>query len=149
MTKPIFPLLLVAVALISACAGAGYQSVPRPLGSVPDDLCRVYVAREDTVARSLRNVRVFDGDQEIGLIEEDEFLCWDRKPARGVGRLLFEGLGSKQSQVENAFDLPREPGSTSYFAIRISQGEHEPEIARVSEEAGRALMDARSPAPMH
>lgn len=148
MTK-LSALLVASVALLAACAGAGHQSVPRPSSvSVPADACRVFVAREDTLAGSIRSVRVFDGDVEIGLITEDEYLSWDRRPARGVGRLFFEGLGPKLSQVENVFDLPREPGTTSYFAIRISHDEHKPEIERVSEEAGRALIAARSPAPM-
>jgi hypothetical protein len=147
MAKPFLSLLLAPVALLSACTGAGYQSVPRPAGNVSAELCRVYIAREDTVAGSIRSVRVFDGDTEIGLIAEDEFLCWDRRPVRGVGRLFFEGVGL-QSSVENVFDLPREPGTSSYFAIRVSREQRKPEIERVSEAAGRALMAARTPARM-
>jgi hypothetical protein len=147
MTKPFLPLLLAPIALLSACTGAGHQSVPRPTGDVSAELCRVYVAREDTVAGSIRSVRVFDGDTEIGLIAEDEFLCWDRRPVRGVGRLFFEGVGL-QTEVENVFDLPRDPGTTSYYAIRVTREQRKPEIERVSEEAGRALMAARTPARM-
>ena len=141
-------LLALAVLFLSACAGSGHQRVPMPLSgsSVPSDRCRVYVAREDTTAGSLRNVRVFDGDTEIGVIHEREFLCWERKAGRGVGRLVFEGLSLDTAAVENVFDLPREPGTTGYYAIRIVHSGHKPEVALLSSEAGRALIDARSPA---
>ena len=134
--------------LFAACAGSGHQRVPMPPldGSVPIDRCRVYLAREDTTAGSIRNVRVFDGETEIGVIHEHEFLCWERAPGRGVGRVVFEGLGPQLSNVESVFDLPREPGETGYYSIRIVYGEHKPEITRLSNEEGPALMEARSPA---
>lgn len=145
-----FALATGLVLLLSACAGSGYQLVPNPVqaGSAePGARCRVYVAREDVVAGSIRKVRVFDGDAEIGLIREGEFLCWDRSPERGVGRVIFEGLGPDLKAVENVFDLPREAGSTSWFAIRILQQGHRPEIASLAPEEGRALIAAREPAP--
>src|SRR5262245_27633075 len=143
-----FALLALATLALSACAGSGHQSVPMPLSgsNVPTDRCRVYVAREDTTAGSLRNVRVFDGDTEIGVIHEREFLCWDRKPGRGVGRLVFEGLSLDTAAVENVFDLPREPGTIGYYAIRIVHSGHKPEVTPLSSEAGKALIEARSPA---
>jgi len=140
--------LALFVLLLASCAGSGHQRAPMPpLGaSVPSDRCRVYVAREDTHAGSIRNVRVFDGDTEIGLIHEKEFLCWERKPGRGVGRAVFEGLSVDTRAVENVFDLPREPGTTGYYAIRILHSGHKPEVTLLSDEAGKALIDARSPA---
>jgi hypothetical protein len=134
--------------LLSACAGAGHQRVPMPAAeaSVPDDRCRVYVARADTLAGSIRNVRVFDGEDEIGVIDEGEFLCWDRRPQQGVGRIVFEGLGPKLSSVENVFDLPRAAGTTSYYAIKIVQSGHKPEIELLEGDAGPAMIAARSPA---
>ena len=148
MRIPSSIVLFLSSLLLAACAGSGHQSLPMPLlgASVPSDRCRVYVAREDTAAGSLRNVRVFDGDTEIGVIHEREFLCWERKAERGVGRLVFEGLSLDTAAVENVFDLPREPGTAGYYAIRILLSGHKPEVTRLSSEAGKALIDARSPA---
>ena len=136
------------VLLLTACAGAGHQLVPMPSASssVPGDRCRVYVAREDTLAGSIRNVRVFEGDTEIGVIDEGEFLCWERTPERGFARVVFEGIGHGLTAVENVFDLPREPGTTGYYAIRIDREGRKPEVTRLSDEAGQALVDSRSPA---
>jgi hypothetical protein len=142
-------LSIVPIALLlAACAGSGYQRIPVPDldASVPGDRCRVYLARADTTAGSIRNVRVFDGETEIGVIHEDEFLCWERQPERGFGRAVFEGLGPNLAAVESVFDLPREPGTTSYYSIRIVYGGHKPEITLISSEEGRALIEQRSPA---
>jgi len=142
-----FTAIALVTLLAVACAGSGSQRVPMPAPgtSVPSDRCRVYIAREDTTAGSIRNVRVFDGETEIGEIHEDEFLCWERRPERGVGRLVFEGVGLL-SAVENVFDLPREPGTVAYYGIRITREQRKPEVQRLSSEAGRALIEARSPA---
>ena len=140
--------LALSFLLLAACAGSGHQRVPMPAPGtkVADDRCRVYVAREDTTAGSIRNVRVFDGDLEIGVISEDEFLCWDRRPGRGVGRVVFEGVSVDTLEVENVFDLPRDPGTTGYYAIRILHSGRKPEVTPLSMEAGKALIEARSPA---
>jgi hypothetical protein len=134
--------------LLAACAGSGYQRVPMPPpdASVPADRCRVYLARQDTTAGSIRNVRVLDGDTEVGVIHEDEFLCWERKPERGFGRAVFEGLGPAIASVESVFDLTLAPGATGYYSIRIVYGGHKPEITPLSPEEGRALIEQRSPA---
>lgn len=147
MRHPHLPLALLALAL-TACAGSGHQLVPMPSpeASVPNDRCRVFVARENTAAGAIRNVRVFDGDQEVGVISQGEYLCWERAPARGFGRVVFEGLGPDLAEVENVFDLPREAGATGYYAIRILHRGHKPEVAALTSEEGRALIAARSPA---
>jgi hypothetical protein len=115
---------------------------------VPADACRVYLARKDTVQGSIRSVRVFDGDMEIGLLGENEYLVWDRKPVRMACRLVFEGVSLDTAEVESLFDLPREPGTTTYFAIHIIQKGHKPEIERLTEEKGRELISERSPAAL-
>lgn len=134
--------------LLGACAGSGHQLVPMPVtqASVLGDRCRVYVTRQDTLPGSIRNVRVFDGEDEIGIIAEGEFLCWDRRPQQGVGRVVFEGLGPKLSAVENVFDLPREGGTTSYYSIKIVQSGHKPVVELLPVAEGKALIEARSPA---
>jgi len=139
---------IALLASLAACAGAGHQSVPRPDESraVAGDRCRVYVAREDVRAGSGRLVRVLDGDTEIGSIAEGEYLCWDRAPVRGIGGLVYEGLAPQLREVENVFDLPREPGTTSWFVIEIPHAGRQPQIRAVPADEGRALVARRKPA---
>lgn len=131
-----------------ACAGAGQQNVAMPVAgsAIPAERCRVYLAREDSLAGSIRNVRVFDGDTEIGEIGQSEYLCWDRRAGRGVGRLVFEGASLDTQAVESVFDLPREAGSTTYVAISILHQGHKPEVETLKPEAGKALLATRKPA---
>lgn len=138
------------LALLPACAGAGHQNIPRPDENSPvsNDRCRVYVLRGDDAVGSAHQVRVLDGEAEIGSLAEDEYLCWERPAQRGMGTLVYEGPGQNihSRDVENVFDLPREPGTTSYYAIRIPREGRKPEVTRLTDEAGRALIDSRSPA---
>lgn len=145
------PRLLAALVLSTsfvACAGAGHQRVPWPdeHAAVGQDRCRVYVTREDVAAGSTRQVRVHDGEDEIGALAEGEYLCWERRPVQGLGTLTFEGVAPKLREVENVFDLPREAGSTTWFVISIPHSDRQPEIRRLSPEEGRALIGKRKPA---
>jgi hypothetical protein len=139
---------LFFVFLLGGCAGSGHQRIPMPqVGApVPGDRCRVFVAREDSHAGSLRNVRVFDGETEVGLIDEGEFLCWERRPQRGVGRVVFEGLSPDTRAVESVFDLPRVAGTTGYYSIRILHSGHKPEVTLLAESEGKTLIATRTPA---
>jgi hypothetical protein len=120
--------------------------MPSPDGPAADR-CRVFVVREE-VRGWLRNVRILDGQTEIGLLERDHYLCWDRLPERGVGTALFEGIEPKRQEVENVFDLPREPGSTGWFALSIERAQRQPLIRALTPDQGRALVAQRRPAPV-
>ncbi|MSR62933.1 MAG: hypothetical protein EXS08_10865 [Planctomycetes bacterium] len=141
---------VVLLALLSACAGAGHQNIPRPDENSPvsSDRCRVYIARQDVAAGSVRQVRVLDGEAEIGAIAEDEYLCWERRPERGMGTLVYEGPGQNihSRDVENVFDLPRQAGTTTWFAIEIPHSGRQPQIRQLSPLEGRALIAQRRPA---
>jgi len=139
--------LLLSLAL-AACAGPGRQAVPRPDERAPvaADRCRVYLARADVAAGSTRHVRVLDGEDEIGTLAEGEYLCYERRPVQGVGSLVFEGVAPELRSVENVFDLPRTPGSTTYFVVTIPHSGRQPEIRAVTADEGRALVAQRRPA---
>lgn len=141
-------LALLLFTLLTACAGAGYQKAPRPAegAPVPGDRCRVYVARADGTTGSIRQVRVLDSEVEVGAIAEDEYLCWDRLPERGIGTLVYEGFAPALRGVENVFDLPREAGSTTWFVITIPHSGRQPQVEALSPEDGRALIARRKPA---
>jgi len=144
------PTVLAAcmAAFLSACAGAAYQRIPGPPpdSAVAPDACRVYVARLDVTAGSLRNVRVFDGDMEVGVLGEEEYLCWDRPARRGTGFAVFEGMDYHTKEVENVFDLPRDGGTTTWLGVSVRRDDRKPQIERLSSEEGRALIAKRRPA---
>jgi len=140
------------LALLPACAGAGYQNIPRPDENSPvsADRCRVYVLRSDDAVGSAHLVKVLDGEAEIGSLAADEYLCWERPPARGMGTAVYEGPGQNihSRDVENVFDLPRQPGSTSWYSIEIEHSGRQPQVKLLSPMEGRALIAKRKPAKL-
>jgi len=138
------------LALLPACAGPGHQNIPAPdeRSPVAADRCRVYIARAEGAVGSARLVRVLDSESEVGSIAADEYLCWDRPAARGMGTLVYEGPGQNihSRDVENVFDLPRQAGSTSYYSIEIPNSGRQPQIKLLSPDEGRALITQRKPA---
>jgi hypothetical protein len=148
-TSPGWTFLAAALAgALSACAGATYQLLPSPPpgSTVAPDACRVYVARLDVTAGSLRNVRVFDGDTEVGVLGEEDYLCWDRPARRGPGFAVFEGIDFRTQEVENVFDLPREGGTTAWFGITVRREDRKPTVEPLSGVDGNALIAKRRPA---
>lgn len=149
-TRRSFPVAtLIALGSLAACAGSAYQRVPSPAPGSPvaASACRVYIARQDVLAGSGRPVRVYDDDTEIGVLGEHEYLCWDRPAERGVGSAIFEGIDSHTREVEHVFDLPREGGSTAYYGITVRRADRQPQVERLTEADGRALIAKRRPAP--
>jgi hypothetical protein len=136
------------LALVSACAAPSWQNVPQPdpNAPVPADACRVVLVREGKLIGRAREVRVYDSEVQIGSLGENDYLCWDRPAARGMGRLVFSGYELDGGPVENVFDLPREGGTTTWFAIRLRGEDRKPIVESVPPEEGRALVADRKPA---
>ncbi|MBL8860755.1 MAG: hypothetical protein JNK02_01990 [Planctomycetes bacterium] len=143
-------LALALVPALFACAGQSYQRVPRPDegAAVRSDATRIYVGRREQVAGSWRNVRVFDNDREIGLLHENEYLCWDRPARQGVARFIYEGLGFDQEAVEGFAELPAEAGGTVFLGITVERDTRHPTVVRIDEDEGRRALAKRKPAPV-
>jgi hypothetical protein len=139
--------IALALLLLAACTGPGHQSVPVPAqdSAVPAGHARVYLMREDVLAGSRRQVVVSDGGVEIGSLAEDEYLCWDRVARQGAGHLVFHGVDPAQRDVESFFELPAEPGTTSYYVIRIQREDRKPLIEPVSADDGARMVRERKP----
>lgn len=142
------PFAAALLAALAACAGPSHQNVPMPAedSAVRADSTRVYIGRMAQVAGSWRNVRVFDNDREIGVLAENEYLCWDRPARQGVVRLIYEGLGFDQDAVEGFCEIPAEPGGTVYLGIEIQSERRKPSAVRVDEARARAALKDRVPA---
>ncbi len=134
--------------LMAACATTTTQSVPLPdpASPVASDLCRVYVLREGDLIGSLKDVRIYDGEREVGTLTQRGYLCWERRAIRGVGRVVFAGYTLDGGPVESVFDLPRQGGSTSYLVIGLRSSDRKPQIEAVDEKRGQELLAGREPA---
>jgi hypothetical protein len=125
---------------LAACSSESYQRTPQPGAGSPiaPGACRVYVLRE-AGSTAFGSVTVFDQGEEIGKVAEHEYVVWDRPAERGVGRIVFE-VGPDRHTTENVFDLPREAGTTSWFALRIAFQGRKPEVVKLEAKEGTALV---------
>jgi hypothetical protein len=148
---------LSVAALASACSAPSGQLVPMPSQDVElsrPELCRIYVARSSQPMGALREMRVFDGDTEIGSVDGGEYLCWERTPGRIVVRALYEGPALDRGEQEEMFDLQAEAGGVYYFTVELAKtsdmttgGEKRgsPQLVALSRERGRELLAGSSP----
>jgi hypothetical protein len=132
--------------------------VPRPPLDVEvthPDVARVYVMREEELRGALQPLRVEEGDRAIGVIDRNEFLCWERRPGRTVLSLVHEGRAIEGGDVPSVFALDAEPGRAYYLLVTLDRGEHDPdqtpgrpEVEIVDPEQGRRMLESRTPAPL-
>ena len=145
MPFPRLPLLASAI-LLAACSATSTQHmpIPAPDSAVAPSAARVYVTRADKLAGSVREVRIYDNEQPVGVLTEDGYLMWDRPTERGTCRAVFEGYLLDGGEVESIFDLPREGGSTTYILLRLERHDRKPVAETLSPADGRALIAKRS-----
>jgi hypothetical protein len=148
----ILPLLLLAfLTTFASCAGSGFQKVPMPPQTIPispGDVCRVYVLRSSDVRGSLNDIRVLDGDYDIGTIESDEYLCWERQPGRTLLKFYYAGMGAGGKTTEGLVDLEGQAGHVYVYSVTVSYPDRKPEADLLSEADARAILKDRKPAPV-
>ena len=158
-------LLLSAAAalalLASSCRGtSSYQSLPMPPQDVAvsrPDLARIYVMREGQARGRVRAVRVEDGDREIGALDQDEYLCWERAPGRTLLSFFYEGARIDGGDLEGIYSLDAAPGGVYYLTVHIDRLADAPElrarsghpdIELLEASAGREAVRTRSAVPV-
>jgi hypothetical protein len=140
------------LALVCACASSSVQKVPMPPQDTPvssADMCRIYILRDSGVRGSLRSVSVFDGDVEIGTIDSDDYLCWERTPGRTLVRLYYEGVSIGVGKAEGLLDFRGEAGHRYVYAIGLSYSDRKPEPVLMTDKEASEALASRKPASVH
>jgi len=144
-------LLALAATSLTACNATSYQNVPRPEAAAAgpaEGLCRIYVARSGQVWGKVRRVEVRDRGEVIGSIGADGYLCWEREPGHNPLQILYHGALLDDGVVEGLADFRGEPGGVYYYEVHLRETDRKPEIALLSSEEGRRLIELREPAPV-
>jgi len=151
---------VAAAFLLGACGSAAYQTRPLPSQEVEvsrPDLARIYVVREGQIRGKLWGLRVEDSDEDIGALDQGDYLCWERAPGRTLLTIVFEGPPLEGGEREALFSLDAEAGHAYYLVIHIDRRAEsvelqarsgQPDIELVSADAGRALVHERRPVPV-
>jgi hypothetical protein len=122
---------------------------PQDVAVSNPNLCRIYILRKDETRGSLRSVRVYDADTEIGSLDEDNFLCWERGPGRSLVRLYYEGVSIGAGEQEGLLDFQGAAGQRYVYAIGISYPDRKPEPVLLAGKDAAEALAARKPAPVH
>jgi hypothetical protein len=146
--RQLLPLLL-ALAVSTSCASAPYQTVPMPsdLGEMPSmEVARIYVARSTQFWGKVHVVDVIDRGVDIGSIDENTFLCWDRKPDQTPIELYYHGPSLTDGVIEGQLAFDGEPGCVYYYAVHLRRSDRKPEVRLLNVKEGQALIADRAPA---
>jgi hypothetical protein len=138
--------LLPVLLLPLACASSAVQLVPFPSQDVPvtrPDLARIYVLRDDARVLQDRPVKIFDGEREIGTLDNGTYLCWERPGGRTLARAYFGAMDPSRGQLEGIASLDCAAGTVSYYKVVVSREEGRPSIEAVGPDEGRKLVSER------
>src|SRR5262245_21876750 len=125
-----FSTLVLLGALLGACATASYQTRPMPPQNVEvsrPEVARVYLMREGQMRGKVRSVRVEDGDTDIGALDQNEFLCWERAPGRTLITVNYEGGPFEGGQALESLDA--EAGHAYYLVVHLDRHSDKPELS--------------------
>lgn len=150
MKKLLFLAAPLLCAVAASCSVDSYQRVPMPAQNVSvtnANVARIYVVRDDTTLVQKKEVRILDGDDEIGTLTSKTYLCWERPAGRRLGRAFYESLDPSRGRLDGVWDINCEPGQTYYFNVRVGKEDGRPSVELVEEEEGRRLVAERKPAP--
>ena len=135
------PLLVLA---LSSCAAGSQQRVPVPPQDVEvssSSVSRIYLLRMPEAKGFYRSVRVEDNEREIGRIGNDNFLCWERPPARTLLTLEVESVELAGKKPTELFvDVACEAGQAYYYAISVDAAWDRPRVRQLQRDEARELL---------
>jgi hypothetical protein len=137
---------LLALALAASCVLDTYH-----MASLPDqgveitspELSRLYVLRKERSAGNLRRMFVFDDEAQIGSLNEDEFVCWERRPGHIRLSVFYERPKSEGGNLQFVAEFETAAGEVSYHAIVVDDEHTKLTIERVGVTDGRAMVAER------
>jgi hypothetical protein len=138
------------LALAPACAASSKQLVPMPRQDLElsrPDYTRIYFVREDdgfTIQH--KEVRVFESDKEIGTLNINTFLCWERPGGRTLARAWYTAIDPGRGNLEGLADLDCAAGHVYWFNVTVGHEDGKPAITALDPKEGKRLVEKRSPA---
>ena len=145
-TLPIVALL----AVLASCTAESYQKVPRPDLSMDvsrPGAARVYVVRDNQARGTIRSIRVYESQKEIGSLSKGSYLCWERQPGRSLLKLVYEGPAIDGGEHEALLELDLAAGETGYCVVHVD-GDGKPVAKLHPADEALGLLESREPAAL-
>jgi hypothetical protein len=136
---------LVALLLAVGCATSSTQYVPMPDQSVAvenPEMARVYLIRDDQLASSSYHLVVYDGENKIGELGMDEYMCWERPP--GAVRLKVVTPAAKERQAIGTRNVVA--GRVYYVGMQFDAQFSRATMHLLRPDDAKPLLEARKPA---
>lgn len=133
---------LLAVFLGSCASYGSYQTVPMPDQSVElgqPSRARLYVIRANQAVWQRAPLMVYDNEELLGQLQPGAYLCWERNPARFLGRLVLD-RPRLEGNVEGLYDAKLEAGDVRYVLVTFNNGPDLLVTERLDAETGKALV---------
>jgi hypothetical protein len=133
---------LLAVFLGSCTTYGAFQTVPMPDQSVDlgqPSRARLYVIRSNQTVWQRAPLRVYDGEELLAQLQPGSYLCWERNPARFLGRLVLE-RSRMEGDVEGLYDSKLEPGDVRYVVVSLDNSADKLVTERIDAKTGKALV---------
>ena len=152
MQFPASALLIIAAALFLGACGTSpsRQDIPMPDLSVElenPNLARIYLFRNDQEWGTTHYVTIYQEDERLGMIGEDDFFCWEYHPGRTKLTMVIERSGLQSGTKQGVELLDLEPGMIMYGRIEFPVKRRRPYILWLKDADGREAIANLKPAP--
>lgn len=143
--------VVLALALIAGCSTSSFQIVPMPDTSTAltnPEMCRVYLIRGGDLFSENKKLFVADGDNIIGALGRDDYLCWDRPATITQLRYYLDSGARPTGETQGNHRLVPEPGKTYYLEVSFPRGEDRMKTVALMDEYAQHLLEQMEPAPL-
>lgn len=140
------PLLLGLLPALVGCTASSRQLVPLPDQDVEiadREQCRVYIARYGEWHGSPRGILVYDGEQPIGILEQETYLCWERAPGHGLLRVVFKDQKLASGDFAGQLEVDYVKGEVRYVQVVAGTDLSRPLPRLIDPEQGAELIAGR------
>ncbi len=144
-------LLVPVVLLFGACGTSpSRQDVRMPDLSVEIEnpaQARIYLFRNDQEWGTTHTVTIYQDDDRLGMLGENDFFCWETHPGRTNLHVIIERSGLQAGTKEGVILLDLEPGMVLYGRIEFPVKRRRPYILWLNPADGREAIANLNPAP--
>ena len=144
-------LSITVVLFLGACAASpSAQEIPMPDQTVElenPNLARIYIFRNDQEWGTTHYVTIYQGDEKVGMLGEDDYFCWEHHRGRTTFTVVIERSGLQSGTKQGIALRDLEPGMILYGRIDFPVKRRRPTITWLIPADGRQAISNLRPAP--
>ena len=151
MPRYIAILTVTTVIFLGACGTSpSMQEIPMPDQTVDlenPNLARIYLFRNDQEWGTTHYVTVYQDDERLGMLGEEDYFCWEHHSGRSNLTVVIERSGLQSGTKQGVEGLDLRPGMILYGRIEFPVERRRPVIIWLVPDDGRRAIANLRPAP--